>query len=304
MAHPGIELVRSFLTDSGVAAGSIVDMRNAMAELAASVSPPDGVTVRTGELAGRPAEWLSPDGGAEDRTVLYLHGGGYCAGTLGTHRVLAGRLALATGTRVVTLDYRLAPEHPFPAALDDAVAAFDALCAGGLAPDRCAIAGDSAGGGLTVATLLALRGAGRPLPAAAACLSPWTDLTQTSGAYERLAGADPMVSKRGLDEMASAYLGETDPRTELASPLFADRLGGLPPVRIDVGSAEVLLDDATALAERIRTDGGEVELVVWPEMIHVFQAFPGDLLPEADESVAAIGAFLAEHLGIGKVTPA
>ena len=166
--------------------------------------------------------------GADDAVVLYLHGGGYCIGSLATHRPLAGRIALASGCRVVTLDYRLAPEHPFPAAVDDACAAYRDLLAGGSAPHRLAVAGDSAGGGLAVALLLALRAAGTPLPAAAVCLSPWTDLTQSSPAYDERGDHDPMVSKAGLDEMAAAYLGDTDPRTPLASPLFGD-LGGLPP---------------------------------------------------------------------------
>ena len=187
-----------------------------------------------------------------DAAVLYLHGGGYCIGSLGSHRGLGGRLAMAAGCPVVTLDYRLAPEHPFPAAVDDATDAYRDLLATGLAPSRIAIAGDSAGGGLTVATLLALRSAGTPLPAAALCLSPWADLTQSSPAYDRLGDLDPMVSKSGLDLMAGSYLGGVDPRTELASPLFAEHLGGLPPMRIEVGEHEVLLDDAAPVGRAAR----------------------------------------------------
>ena len=149
-----------------------------------------------------------------------------------------------------------------------------------------------------MATLLALRAAGDPLPAAAACLSPWVDLTQSAPSYDELADADPMVSRAGLDEMARCYLGAADPRTELASPLFAEDLSGLPPVLIEVGAHEVLLDDATGLADRLRAAGGSVTLTVWPELIHVFQAFPGELIPESDQSIAAIGTFLARHLGV------
>ena len=199
---------------------------------------------------------------------------------------------------MVTLDYRLAPEHPLPAALTDATSAYDELRGLGHPPEGIAIAGDSAGGGLTVATLLALRETGVPLPAAAACLSPWLDLTQSAPTYASVAEADPLVSKAGLDVMAAAYLGGTSARDPRASPLFADDLGGLPPIRIDVGEREILLDDSIRLAERIASSGGEATLARWAEMIHVFQAFPGPLDPEAGESVAAIGEFLAGHLRV------
>jgi epsilon-lactone hydrolase len=297
VGHPGVDLIRTFLAESKVASGSIDDQRAAMDALAGDAPAPAGVEVEATTLADRPAEWLRPDGTGDGAAVLYLHGGGYCSGSLDSHRALAGRIARAARCAVVTLDYRLAPEHPFPSAVADATSAYRELLGKGLAPERLAIAGDSAGGGLTMATLLDLRGRGTPLPAAAVCLSPWVDLTQSSGAYGRLADSDPMVTGAGLDEMAAAYLAGTDPRNELASPLFAGELGGLPPVRVEVGAHEVLLDDATALAEGIRDAGGDVELVVWPEMIHVFQAFPGDLLPEADRSVEGIGAFLAGRLG-------
>jgi acetyl esterase/lipase len=178
----------------------------------------------------------------------------------------------------------------------DASAAYRELLALGSSPNKIAIAGDSAGGGLTIAVLLALRAEGSPLPAAAACLSPWLDLTQSSPAYERLSDLDPMVSKEGLDLMADAYVGDGDRRRELVSPLFAEDLGGLPPTMIEVGSAEVLLDDSVVFAGRLEAAGVEVSLTVWPEMIHVFQMF-GELLdPEAGKSVEGIGAFLSERL--------
>ena len=148
-----------------------------------------------------------------------------------------------------------------------------------------------------MATLLALRAAGTPLPAAAVCLSPWVDLTQSSPAYARIGDRDPMVSKWGLDLMAESYLAGTDPRTELVSPLYAEDLGGLPPIRVEVGESEVLIDDSVGLAERLGQAGVDVSLTVWPEMIHVFQAFPGSILPEADQSIAAMGSFLAGVLG-------
>jgi len=297
-----VEVIRAYLTDSGLAAaGTVAEQRAAMEELASSAAPPDGVTVTTGSLGGVGAEWLAPPGAPADAVVLYLHGGGYCIGSLDSHRDLAGRIAAAAGCTVVTLDYGLAPERPHPAAVTDATAAYGALLESGVDAARLAIAGDSAGGGLTMAALLALRGEGTALPAAAVCLSPWVDLTQTAPSFDTLAAWDPMVGREGLDIMAAAYLGETDPRAELASPLFAVDLGGLPPVLIDVGEHEVLLDDATRLAGRLRDAGGTVTLTVWPEMIHVFQAFPGALIPEVDQSIAAVGSFLARHLGLAAV---
>jgi epsilon-lactone hydrolase len=303
MTHPGIETIRSFLADSGLDASTIEEQRASMAGMASGAAAPDGIRVRPGTLGGVPAEWLTPVGVESDATVLYLHGGGYCIGSLDTHRPLASRIAAVTGCTVITLDYRLAPEDPFPAAVDDAVRAYRELLGSGARPPRLAIAGDSAGGGLTMATLLALRAEGIPLPAAAVCLSPWVDLTQTAPSFDTRAAVDPMVSRAGLQLMASAYLGPADPRTPLASPLFAEDLGGLPPVHIEVGECEVLLDDSTRLADRIGADGGEVSLTVWPELIHVFQAFAGPLIPEAEESIDAVGGFLATHLGLSGPEP-
>jgi epsilon-lactone hydrolase len=297
VSHPGVEMISAFLADAGFGAGTITEQRAAMATTAGDAPPEPGVRVEAATLGGRPAEWLRPDGGRSDSAILYLHGGGYCIGSMDTHRGLASRIALAAQSPVVLLDYRLAPEHPFPAALDDATAAYLGLVAMGVQSARIAIAGDSAGGGLVVATLLALRQSGAELPAAAACLSPWVDLTQSSPSYRSKADADPMVTSVGLDQMAGFYLGGVDARSELASPLFATDLRGLPPVLIEVGEYEVLLDDATRLADRIGEAGGEVSLTVWPEMIHVFQAFPPSVIPESDQSVTAIGAFLSERLG-------
>lgn len=290
MTHPGIDVIRQVLGSDRTDEADLVTRRENLAALAGSPPPPDGVTAERIELADRAAERLTPPTPADDAVVLYLHGGGYCSGSLDTHRGVAGSLALAAGITVVSLDYRLAPEEPFPAALNDALLAFDQL-----APARTAIAGDSAGGGLAVATALALRDRGGAQPLALALFSPWTDLTQTAASYDTRAEADPMVSRGVLSLMADGYLAGTDPRTTLASPLFAD-LTDLPPMHIDVGDAEVLLDDSTVLAERARAAGVDVAIRIWPEMIHVFQAFPPSMVPEAAESLAAAGAFLAAHL--------
>lgn len=290
MAHPGIEIIRQVLGTDRTEETDLVQRRANLAALAGEPPAPTGIALERIELAERPAERLTPPDAAADAVILYLHGGGYCSGSLDTHRGIAGSLALAAGTTVVNLDYRLAPEHPFPAALNDALLAFDQL-----APARVAIAGDSAGGGLAVATALALRDRAGAQPLALALFSPWTDLTQTAGSYDTRSAADPIVSRPVLQEMADAYLAGTDPHTTLASPLFAD-LGHLPPMHIDVGDDEILLDDSTSLAERVVAAGGQAEVRIWPDMVHVFQAFPPEMVPEATESLAAAGTFLARHL--------
>jgi acetyl esterase/lipase len=255
-------------------------------------APPD---VKREELtvAGMAAERLTAPGVEPGRTVLYLHGGGYAIGSVRTHRELAARIGRAARATVLTVDYRLAPENPFPAAIEDATAAYRWLLAEGVEPRRTAIAGDSAGGGLTMATLLALRDARTPLPAAAVCLSPWVDLAGEAATLQTNAALDPVVQKDGLLAMARAYLHGADPKDPHASPLYAD-LSGLPPLLVQVGKAETLLDDSVRLAARARAAGVDVTLDAWDDMIHVFQAF--SMLPEAQRATEAIGAFLRERL--------
>ena len=238
---------------------------------------------------GVPAEWVALPGAAADRAVLYLHGGGYVIGSIDTHREFASRISRASGARVLVLDYRLAPEHPFPAAIDDAVAGYRFLLDHGVSPKKIVIAGDSAGGGLTVAALVAIRDAKLPLPAGAVPISPWCDLEGLGDSATTKAAEDPMVTKDGLLAMAGHYLNGADPRTPLAAPLYAD-LSGLPPLFIQVGTAEILLDDSTRLAERARKAGVEVRLEPWDGMIHVFQIFAH--VPEAGQATEKIGAFV------------
>ncbi len=239
---------------------------------------------------GVKAEWVTAPGADAGRAVLYLHGGGYVIGSINTHRDLAGRISRAAKARVLIIDYRLAPEHPFPAAVDDAVAAYRWMLASGLKASRIAVAGDSAGGGLTVAALVAIRDAKLASPGAGVCLSPWVDLEGLGDSMKTKAAVDPMVQKEALVEMAAHYLAGQNPRSPLAAPLYAE-LAGLPPILIQVGTAETLLDDATRLAERARKAGVKVTLEPWENMIHVWQIFAA-MLDEAQQAIDKIGEFV------------
>ncbi|MGR9089961.1 MAG: alpha/beta hydrolase [Gammaproteobacteria bacterium] len=294
MADMSIDELKRRIRGNRLPAGaqiSVAKRRAAMETVAFRVESDIGVeSVAVGELA---AEWLRAPDITGAHTVLYLHGGGYVMGSCNTHRALGGALSRAAGAAVLLPEYRLAPEAPFPAAVDDAVAAYEWLLAQGHAPAHLAIAGDSAGGGLTVATLVALRDKSLSLPAAAVCISPWSDLTCNAGSYRTRAAADPMIAPEDIAEMASHYLQAADPETPLASPNFAD-LSSLPPLLIHVGRDEVLLDDALQLHERAQAAGVEATLEVWDDMIHVWHAFH-PLLPQGRDGVARVGAFLREH---------
>ncbi|MBI2426196.1 MAG: alpha/beta hydrolase [Candidatus Hydrogenedentes bacterium] len=242
---------------------------------------------------GVPAHWVCTPNAREERTILYLHGGGYILGSTTTHLSLIGNIARACEARCLSVDYRLAPEAPHPAALEDATAAYLWLLKQGVAPEQIILMGDSAGGGLSAATLAHLREQGLPLPAAAVLLSPWVDLEATGESAETRAAEDPLIVKRGIQIFARLYLGGKDTRTPLAAPLYAD-LHGLPPVLIQVGTAEVLLDDSTRLAARLQESGVRMELRIYDGMIHVWQMYAG-LVDEADAAIAEIGAFAAQH---------
>ena len=262
-----------------------------------SPPPPEGTHVDPVDAGGVPAEWVNAPDADAGHVVLYLHGGGYCLGSLNTHRNMAGRISAATGSFVLLADYRLAPEHPHPAAVDDGVEVYRWLLQNGTDPTRTAIMGDSAGGGLVVATLLALRDRGEPLPGAAVCMSPWVDLGCDTPTYASHAEADPMCSPELLRGMAAHYVGTGgDAASPLISPVRGD-LADLPPMLIQVGSDEVLLDDSRTLAKRAEEAGVDVTLEVWDEMIHVFQAMGG--LPEAEEALARIGEFVRKHTAWG-----
>jgi len=255
---------------------------------------PEGVTVEVIDAGGVPAEWVRALDARDDAALLYLHGGGYCIGSPNTHRGLAAALARTTRLPVLLIDYRLAPEHPHPAAVEDATRAYEFLLGAGIPPDRIGFAGDSAGGGLTFATLCSVRDRGLPRPAAAVAISPWTDLECNSETVASRADVDPMCTEVGLKRMADWFLAGQDARDPLASPLHAD-LAGLPPILVHVGDHEVLLDDSRRIAARAAEAGVDVTLEVWPEMVHVWHVFVG-LVPESDAAVSRVGEFLDRHV--------
>ena len=281
---------------------SAADLRTGMESMAGFLPLVGGATVEPITVDGVPSEWVRPATAvAPDSCILYLHGGGYVIGSCDTHRPLASHLATRTGMPVLLVDYRLGPEFPFPAAVDDALTAYEWLLAQGFEPGRIVVAGDSAGGGLTLATLLALRDRGRPLPALGVPISPWTDLTLSGESMTAMAELDPMVKRPGLQRMADWYVGGADPKDPLISPLFGDPTG-LPPLLIHVGEVETLRDDAVQFAARAEAVGVDVTLEVWPEMIHVWHVFGPDV-PESEAGVARIAEFIAERLALPAPAP-
>lgn len=298
MASPELErllqVLRAFQPKPGVEP-SIDQLRKGLERMTSLAALPSDLACQRLWAHGVPVEWIETPQSTPGRVILYLHGGGYVMGSVDTHKDLMARLARSAGARVLGVDYRLAPEHPFPAALDDARQAYRWLLEQGIDPRDIVIAGDSAGGGLTVATLVSLRDLGAPLPAAAACLSPWVDLEGTGESMTARAHLDPMIRVEPLRRLGKLYLAGTPARHPLAAPMYAD-LKGLPPMLIQVGTAETLHDDAARLAERARRAGVEVILEPWDEMIHVWHAF-ASILPEGQKALDRIGAFVREKLG-------
>jgi len=247
-----------------------------------------GVTaVKDGSVKG---EWLRL-AGEPQRTVYYLHGGAYVACSPGTHRAFTSALSLAANARVFALDYRLAPEHRFPAAVEDAVAGYRWLLNQGVDPHEIVIGGDSAGGGLTMATMVALRDTGAPLPRAAFLLSPWTDLACAGRSLDTNDKRDPMFYGAGVRWMAPVYLGGASPRDPLASPVYAD-LSKLPPLMIHVSDTEVLLDDSTRLSDRAKQCGVDVNLRVWNDLPHAWPVFVALRMPESFQALGEIAEFI------------
>jgi monoterpene epsilon-lactone hydrolase len=295
MASEEIRAAAQLVRDAGTFSGGDIDvsvMRQSMEETAAPL--PADIERKDFAADGIAFCHIATPEARQDRGVLYLHGGGYVLGSLNTHAELMGRIAKACRAPVLGVDYRLAPEHPYPAAVEDAVASYDRLLANGIAAEQVVIAGDSAGGGLTLACLLALKTQGKPQPAGVMLLSPWTDLTGSGDSTQTRAELDPMVSADLLSPMAALYHAATAVNDPHVSPLFGD-FSGLAPMLIQVGDHEVLLDDSVRLAERARNQGVSVELEIYDEAFHVFQSL-GDL-PESQDALASMGRFFDRVTG-------
>jgi epsilon-lactone hydrolase len=255
--------------------------------------PPAGTQTTVTDGGGVNAVRVAVRQARSDRCVLYFHGGAYAVGSAVLYRDLTWRIGAAARACVLYFDYRLAPEHPFPAAIEDAVTVYRWL-AGQFDPRRIAFMGDSAGGGLALATLYKLRDEGFPLPAAAVAVSPWTDLALTGPSLQLNAAADPMLNVAKLPALANGYLSGADPRNHYASPLYGDA-SGLPPTLIHVGSDEILRDDAVRMAEKLRAAGCDVEIEVWPRMPHAWHLY-ARILPEGRHAIDRIGTFLQQRL--------
>jgi monoterpene epsilon-lactone hydrolase len=273
--------------------GDVIEQRAIFHEMIASVPLPEDVKTTPGRLGGVPVVTVETPASDPSTVLLYFHGGAYALGSAADSVGLAADVARRAGARAISVDYRLAPENPYPAAVDDAVAAYRALLDDGTPSSRIGIVGESAGGGLVIATLVALKDAGLPQPSSAVVFSPWTDLTLSGDSLVGKADVDPALTAQGLRTRARDYLRETDPASPLASPIFAD-LTGLAPLFIQAGSHEILLDDAVRLAARAAEHDVPVDLQVWPQVPHVFQGFAA-LLDEADAALQAAAAFTRAH---------
>ncbi len=289
----------------GKAGETIVERRARLDKAARFLKTPPGVTIRPEDASGVPAEWTIPPGAPDDSALLYIHGGAWTIGSPRTHRAMVSQIALAAGVKALSIDYRLAPEHPFPAALEDCLAAYHWLLEQGIPATKIVLAGDSAGGNLTLATLLALRDfskgkgtfpskASDPLPAAAVCLSPATDLASTGESVRSRANVEVLLRNTRGGNAITHYTGDQDVHNPLISPLYGD-LHGLPPILIHVGDHEILLNDSTRFVERARAAGVDAQVVVWPAMWHVFQMH-APRMPEARESIQQIAAFIRKMI--------
>ena len=272
----------------------VPEQRRLLRELISAQPLPAGVTVTAAALGGVPTAEVTVDGVEPRHVVLYFHGGVYVLGDAFQAAGLAAQVGRRTQAKVISVDYRLAPEHPYPAAVDDALTAYEALLQGGTAPADIAFAGESAGGGLAVATLVNARDRGLPLPAAAFAMSPYADLTLAGETLDAKRESDPLLSREALQARVGDYTGEHDAGLGLISPIFAD-LSGLPPLIIQVGTHEVLLDDAVRLARQAAIADVEVTLDITPGVPHVFQAYY-PILDEAGAALDRAGQFLSARL--------
>jgi len=293
MSRSEIDAIRELLRSKPRPAG-FAERRERLDAIDSSAPLARDINLEPIDANGVPAEWSLVPGSDASRVLLFLHGGGYCSGSIVSHRGMVTEAGRAAGVRTLAVAYRLAPEHPFPAALEDARAAYGFLLDQGIAPSKVAIGGDSAGGGLTLALMTVLRDAGQPLPRCAWLVSPWVDLQMTGASLAEKAQVDPLISKPYLEELASAYLAGTDAANLLASPLQAE-LAGLPPLLVQVGSAETLLDDAVRITRRAGAADVQIKLEIWPHMIHVWHLWAAQL-EEGRRAIASAGAFIRAQL--------
>lgn len=276
-------------------AATIQEARSKQEVVASTAVLPAGTKVEPVMAGTVPAEWVRADGAASDKIILYLHGGGYSKCSCNTARMLTSQLSAASACSLLVLEYRLAPEHPFPAALQDSTSAYGWLLEQGFAPERIVIMGDSSGGGLAVSTLVSLQAEGQTLPAAAVLLSPWTDLAGSGESMTTAAEADPWMTESECRTNADIYAAGADLINPLISPLYAD-LHGLPEILIHVGNDEILRDDSVRLAERARAAGVDVTLDIWEGMWHVWHYFSPQL-PEGKQAIKQVGEFVQAKLG-------
>jgi len=293
MPDPQIAAIRAIIA-SRPRASEVPQMRKDYDARGLAYGLPADVTVEKVSANGVPSEWTSTPGADASKVILFLHGGGYVIGSLDSHRHLVAEAGRAAGTRTLAIDYRMAPEHPFPAAVEDTVAAYRFLLNSGIAAKNIAIAGDSAGGGLVVGGILAIRDAGLPLPGCAWCISPWVDMEALGASFQDRAATDPTVQAPTIKFMADTYIAGGDKRHPHAAPIYGD-LRGLPPIMIQVGAAETLLDDSIQLARAAGIADVPVDLQIWPEMIHVWHSYH-PVLDAGKRAIAAGGAFVRTHL--------
>lgn len=291
------KFITSVMMDFSASPSSLQGIRQSLDERGASVALPDGMTIENIQLSvDLGAELITPQE-SKERVILYFHGGGYCTGSSLSHRPLCARIAHQSGWKLLSVNYRLAPEHRFPGALEDAVGSYAALLARGYLPADIVFAGDSAGGGLALAALVAILGdtqqSALPMPAGAIGISPWLDLDCSSDSYQQYGHIDQLASAPALKGMGRAYLGDASGKNPLASPFYATALRGMCPLLLQVGSVETLRDEVTAFAHSAERDGVNVDLQVWENMIHVWHSFEG-ILPEAELAVTAIADWLEQ----------
>lgn len=293
MPDTGIEAVRELLRSQPRPTG-FAERRKRLDSIGSIHPVASGISLQAASIEGIPVEWSLAPGSDSSRVLLFFHGGGYCSGSIASHRGMVVEAGRAAGARTLAVGYRLAPEHPFPAALEDARAAYAFLLEQGIAPHKIALGWDSAGGGLSLALMTALRDSNRPLPGCAWLVSPWVDLEMTGESLLTKADADPLIQKPYLEELAAAYLGGSDPANPLVSPLHAD-LSGLPPLLVQVGSAETLLDDAVRISSRAGAADVPVTLEIWPHMIHAWHLWAA-MLEDGRRALKSAGSFIRASL--------